>query len=153
MASVMSTTKETLGQPRKVYLHDAMLDPDLLGRTFGGPTFTAWRTTESRPQQVHNGVRRESIMRYKPIWIVTTLFAISAIVVATVPSAGNRFSEFLTNHRSLSRLVLFLGMVSPLLVFLIRERRRLMQRSRAFQCLYVGLIVWLLLALILVLIK
>ena len=92
-------------------------------------------------------------MRYKPIWIVTTLFAISAIVVATVPSAGNRFSEFLTNHRSLSRLVLFLGMVSPLLVFLIRERRRLMQRSRAFQCLYVGLIVWLLLALILVLIK
>jgi hypothetical protein len=25
-------------------LHDAMLDPDLFGRTFGGPTFAAWRT-------------------------------------------------------------------------------------------------------------
>jgi hypothetical protein len=25
-------------------LHDAMLDPDLFGRTFGGPTFWAWRT-------------------------------------------------------------------------------------------------------------
>lgn len=24
-------------------LHDAMLDPDLFGRTFGGPTFAAWR--------------------------------------------------------------------------------------------------------------
>jgi hypothetical protein len=25
-------------------LHAAMLDPDLFGRTFGGPTFWAWRT-------------------------------------------------------------------------------------------------------------
>jgi hypothetical protein len=25
-------------------LYEAMLDPDLFGRTFGGPTFEAWRT-------------------------------------------------------------------------------------------------------------
>lgn len=24
--------------------HTALLDPDLFGRTFGGPTFAAWRT-------------------------------------------------------------------------------------------------------------
>ena len=25
-------------------LHDAMLDPELFGKTFGGPTFENWRT-------------------------------------------------------------------------------------------------------------
>jgi hypothetical protein len=35
--------RRRLGGCGMTSLHDAMLDPDLFGRTFGGPTFANWR--------------------------------------------------------------------------------------------------------------